>query len=183
MDTLKRFTIPVKGLNPGVHQYKFEVDRLFFSQFDGSPIEAGNFEVKLNLDKRPEMLVLDFDFSGKIATKCDRCLADIQLPLSGDNQTVVKFAEQESENDEVIVLPWDTPELNVASLIFENIVLALPLITVYDCEEDEEPPCDFEMLDYLDDEESLPATEDAGGEAQDGDSIWSELKKNFNNDN
>ncbi len=183
MDALKRFTIPVKGLKQGIHTFEFDLDRLFFSQFEGSPVEEGIFKVLLNLDKRPEMLVLDFNIEGKIATNCDRCLANIQLPIDTKDQTVVKYAEQPKDDDEVIYITWDTPELNVAAFIFENIVLNLPMITVYNCDEDEKPPCDYKMLDYLDNKESIPSSEDSGGEPESGNSIWSELKKNFNKDN
>lgn len=184
MDALKPFKIPIKGLKPGIHQYKFDVDRLFFSHFEGSPIEEGNIKVTLKIDKRPEMLVLDFDFEGKTATNCDRCLANIQLPIIGQHQMVVKFTEIEKEDDEeVIYLTWEAPELDVARFIYENIVLSLPMIKVYDCEEEENPPCNDEMLDYLNNDQSIPSSETTGEEPESGNSIWSELKKNFKSDN
>lgn len=179
MDALKQFTIPIKGLKPGVHPFEFKIDDAFFSHFEESPIKQGDIEVNLTIDKRPEMLVLDFGFEGKTPTSCDRCLADIQLPLSGNHQMVVKFSEETQEEEEIVYLPWDAPELNVASFIYENIVLSLPMIKVYDCDQDEAPPCDFKMLAFL-----QPAEEvEPEPEESDGNSIWSELKKNFNNDN
>ena len=183
MDALKRFTIPVKGLKQGIHSFEFDLDRLFFSQFEASPVEDGIFKVLLKIDKRPEMLVLDFNIEGKIATNCDRCSSNIQLPINTVDQTVVKYAEQRKEDDEIVYIPWETPELNVATYIFEHIVLALPMITVYACDEEENPPCDFEMLDYLDNDESTPSSEEPDDEPESGNPIWSELKKNFNNDN
>lgn len=184
MDTLKPFKIPIKGLKPGIHQYQFDVDRLFFSHFEKSPIEEGNIKVELKIDKRPEMLVLDFDFFGKTATSCDRCLANIQLPLTGKDQLVVKFSEIDKEDDEeVVYLPWETPELNVAPFIYENIVLSLPMIKVYDCETEAPQPCDKKMLEYLNNDQSIPSAEAQGEEPENSNSIWSELKKNFKSDN
>ena len=91
MDPLVTFTLPIKGLSHGVHSLTFDVSEDFFGQFEGSPIENGKFEVLLELDKRIDMLILDFNIRGKAFTQCDRCLADIKLPLSGENRLLVKF--------------------------------------------------------------------------------------------
>ncbi len=183
MDALKRFSIPLKGLNSGLHEFKFDLDASFFSQFEESPIIEGQFTVKLGLDKRPEMLVLDFDFSGTIPTNCDRCLEAIQLPVDGQHQMVVKYSDEERDQDEeIIYLPWETPELNVAPYVYENVILALPMIHTYDCQAQEPFPCNEEMLKILDGEtDPKPVEEDETD--QDDNPIWSELKKKFNRDN
>ncbi|MEO0775647.1 MAG: DUF177 domain-containing protein [Bacteroidota bacterium] len=182
MDALKRFSIPIKGLKSGLHEYHFDLDADFFSHFEGSPVSEGQFGVKIALDKRPEMLVLDLDFSGKIPTDCDRCLDAIQLPLSGTYQMVVKYSDLERDPDEeIIYLPWEAPELNVAQYLYENIILALPMIRTCD-ELGPDRSCNEDMLKYLDGDPSpSPVEEDEVGENEA--SIWSELKKKFNPEN
>ncbi len=174
MSVLKAYTIPLLGLKVGIHEYDFEVDSNFFAALEDSPIQEGNFKVKLYLDKRPdEMLVLIFSFQGKISTDCDRCLAEIQLPVEGEEQLVVKYADEPREEAEVIYLAKEAAELNVARFIYEYIVLSTPIIKVYDCQEEDPIPCDEEMLDKLDAINEAP--EQADDESEGG-SIWDALK-------
>lgn len=149
MKSLNHFTLPIMGLKMGVHQFDFQVDKEFFSQFDQKVIEDGKFDVKLYFDKRPDMIVLVFEFEGAVQTNCDRCLATINLPVKGNNQLLVKYAEEESEDDEIWYIPSGKSELNVAKPIFEFIILNLPIIKTYDCQSEEQAPCDEEMLRYL----------------------------------
>ncbi len=147
-----QYAIPVLGLKMGAQAFKFELEEDFFSQFEQSPIEQGKgFSITMELDKRHDMVVLQFDFSGTIKSACDRCLADIWLPVQGSEQLVVKYAEKENfDGDEVVFITLDTHELNVAKFIYEYICLSMPLVRIYDCRADEEDsPCDQAMLAFL----------------------------------
>ncbi len=171
MDALIQFSIPIKGLHPGLHRYNFQIEQSFFQAFEQSPLEAGDVQVSLELDKRTDMYELDFEFSGTVKTDCDRCLASINLPVSGKEKLLVKLSlESRVEEAEIIYISPDQPKLNVARYIYEFICLAMPLIKVYDCQEEEKPPCNDEMLDYL--EDSQP-----DGETTENNPIWDELKK------
>jgi len=176
MKSLNHFSIPIQGLKDGMHQFDFQVDRAFFANFENSQIEDGDFNVKLYFDKRPDMYVMTFSFEGNIQTACDRCLVDIKLPLKGDNQLMVKFAETRSEEAEIIYIPRGLNELNVAKYVYEFITLAVPILKVYDCENDESPPCNEEMLDYLDNNQQKQEDEDSSNP------IWDTLK-NLDNKN
>ncbi len=149
MKSLNHFTLPIMGLKMGMHQFDFQVDKEFFNHFDQEVIEDGKFDIKLYFDKRPDMIVLVFEFEGAVQTNCDRCLATINLPVKGNNQLLVKYAEEESEDDEIWYIPSGKSELNVAKPIFEFIILNLPIIKTYDCQSEEQAPCDEEMLRYL----------------------------------
>lgn len=153
MNTLLPFSIPVKGLRQGSHQFDFQIERGFFEAFEASPVGDGNIAVHLQFDKRPALFVLEFQFSGTVKTECDRCLAKIDLPIAGQERLLVKFSEEEtSEEADVVYISPDATELNVARFIYEFIVLAMPIVKTYDCSQDEHPPCDFEMLNYLEGE-------------------------------
>ena len=149
METLNQFTIPLEGLTDGMHQFDFQIDKGFFKHFEQSPIQDGNFDLKLFFDKRPDLLVFTFDFKGSFSTNCDRCLEAIQLPLNGDHQLIVKYAETPNDQAEVIFIERGTQELNVAKYAYEFICLTIPMTKVYDCEADEHPPCNLEILDQL----------------------------------
>ena len=173
MDALIQFSIPVKGLGNGIHEYRFHIDKSFFDQFEHSPIQDGSFEVNFIFDKRPEMFDLHFDFYGTAKAACDRCLAQVDLPVEGDNRLLVKFGEDIDEDADVIFVSPEISSLNVAKYIYEYICLAMPLINVFDCESLSEPPCDKKMLAFLELRENEEEDEDEDG------SIWDDLKNAF----
>ena len=155
MEPLIEFSLPVRGMRAGVHHYDFQVNAAFFKHFEHSLVEhGGEFEVKVDIDKRVDLMTCSIQFEGSMATTCDRCLADIHLPVSGFGDMIFKFVEgadgEEDENDESVVYisPYAS-KLNLAGYIHEFISLAVPISRVYDCEFDDPRPCDTEMLAFL----------------------------------
>lgn len=176
MKSLIPFSIPVSGLRDGTHGFNFEVDAAFFAAFSESPVQQGALQVHLDFDKRPGMFVLEFDISGRVVTPCDRCLETIQLPIEGRHRLLVKFSDEErpDEADVVYVSP-ELEKLNVAQYVYEFIILSLPMVKVYDCENDEDAVCNEDMLSYLEEDA------DSGSETiEEANPIWDELKKKLN---
>ena len=152
MQALRQFSIPIKGLKTGLHEFKFEIDQDFFKSFENSPVKSGLLNCVLAFDKKDDHILLNFETSGSVKTTCDRCTSQIDLPISSEYEIIVKYGEENNELEEVYYLEPDAHEINVASLIYEQIVLALPLIKVYDCEVDEPRPCNFDILSILSEE-------------------------------
>lgn len=177
MDALISYSLPVKGMGVGIHGFDFSIDHLFFEHFESSPIREADIDLHLDFDKRIDMYVLDFSFSGTVRTECDRCLAPINLPIESEQQLVVKFSHEpgDEEADIVYVSP-DIEQFKIAQYIYEYIVLSLPMIKVYDCEDEEPLPCDEEMLNRLE-------AEDENEEDTTPNPIWDELRKLTDNDN
>lgn len=169
MNPLVPFVIPIRGLFPGLHDYTFEIDASFFEQFENAPVQDGDVEVRLALNKQTDMYVLHFEFEGTVKTDCDRCLAPINLPIEGAERLLVKFSlEETSEEAEVIFIHPETPKLDVSKYVYEFISLAIPMIKTYDCQAEDERPCDDKMLGYL---------ETQNEEEQPDNPIWDALKK------
>lgn len=183
MNALLPFSIPVRGLRQGIHHYHFEVDGDFFAAFPDSPVTQGKVEVEVDLDKRPQLLVLDFSVSGTVRTECDRCLATIDLPISNEAQLLVKYSDlKESQEDDVIYISPEEPKLDLSQYVYEYILLAMPIIKVYDCREEPDPPCNEEMLGYLGRSEPVGQQDEA--EPDEGQpSIWDDLKRQLEKDN
>lgn len=178
MPNLKEFSIPIKGLKQEHYEFDFQLNSSFFSNFEESPVNESDISVYLELDKRTGIMELFFDIYGTVKTDCDRCLAPINLPIECQEHLVVKYSETEQEDtDEVIYIHPESSELNVARFIYEYICLAVPFTKVYDCENDEEPPCDFEMLKRIDGESNLTPNAEKEDEP---DSTLGDLLKNIN---
>lgn len=161
MDVFKIYSIPIQGLKIGIHRYEYTLDASFFKLFEDSPVTEGEVHFEVDLDKRPDMLILDFWLEGYVHAECDRCTAQIQLPIEDDRQLIVKYGETEGEeDDEVVFISRDASEFNLAKYLYEFLILALPMTNVYDCENDEEPPCNVEILKFLEKntDEDAPAS-------------------------
>jgi uncharacterized protein len=167
MDFLKQFAIPIKGLLDGCHQYEFLLDDEFFKHFEASPIERAHLVVKLDLDKQVELLVMGLNIKGYIPTACDRCLADIDLPIDKSYKVVVKRAEGISDDPDLVHLAPDAHELPIGELLYDYACLSVPLIKRFDCSGLTEPPCNQEVLKYIQKEEKTKEINP----------IWDELKK------
>lgn len=179
MDLLVSYSIPVRGLRAGTHEFAFRINREFFQAFEHSPVADGSIELTLRLDKRPDMYLLEFDFAGTLKTECDRCLASIDLPVRACERLIVKFSElEEVEEADVVYIHPEAQQLNVAKYIYEYVILAMPFVKVYDCENDPHRVCNEDMLRYLQHENgnssTLPAAEP---EETNWNPFWEELRK------
>ncbi len=179
MDYLERFTIPVKGMNNGVHEFRFDVDNEFFSYFENSLISQGNYEVKLICDKKERMFILNFEISGNYIAACDRCLAQIEIPSLIDYTFYLKYGLPEQVNgiqelDDIIYIDENEYKYNLANVIYQMIVVSMPYQNVYDCENDPKPKCDFKMLEKLENEEKTEVKNV-------NNPIWDKLKDFYKN--
>jgi uncharacterized metal-binding protein YceD (DUF177 family) len=167
MDPFVPYSIPIQGLKNGIHRFKYRIDQAFFRLFEDSPVEEGAVDFEVELDKRPGMFLLDFSLKGSIRAECDRCTASIDLPIEDERQLIVKYGETEGEEeDEVVFIHPETSSFNLAKYLYEFTVLAMPITNAYDCENDPEPPCNFEVLKFLENEASEGKTN----------SVWDALK-------
>ena len=177
MDNLKAYIIPVKGLKEGIRRFDYQIASTFFDLFEDSSIKKGKLSIKLLFDKRPNMIVMDFEVKGTIGSECDRCLEAIDLPLEGIQQLMVKFSEEErEEEDDIIYIHPESSHFNVAKYIYELIHLSQPLRSV-------KPECDEFPEDcptnYMNDlaEEFEEDSEEEEEDDPDSGSIWNELNK------
>lgn len=173
MDYFNQFDIPVKGMKKGVHEYSFDIDSEFFSKFKDSLISEGEYKVKLKCDKRDRFMILDFEISGTYKSVCDRCLARIDIPTLIDYTIYLKYKympESEEEDSDIVYINENDHSFNLADIIYQIITLSMPVQSTYDCKNDPNPKCDFEMLERLEKQEEHEKTN----------SVWDKLK-NINN--
>ena len=167
MNRFLPFDLPVFGLEPGIHRYQFELEDDFFAGFDASPIEKGKYVVALELDRRDNEFLLDFDIQGSFIGPCDRCLAEIDVPSSIRKMIWVKYGQNPGdgrEDEDLLYIEERQHIFNVAGLIHELIILSMPLVNRYDCENDPDPKCDFRVLEYLRQVSAEPETGENGTE-------------------
>jgi uncharacterized protein len=170
---LQQYHIPFTGLKFGKHQFDFEVDQAFFSEFEYSLVKNGNLKVGLELDKQETLLILQFDISGEIFLTCDKCLSDFPSDINIKERQIVKFSNDENledNTDEIIILSRNEHEIDVSGLIYEYINLAVPYVSRCDNEGNTQW-CDKEMIRKLEDLSIKTETTD------NVDPRWEALKK------
>ena len=132
-----------------MHHFTFNVYDDFFSHFIDSPIQKGKLKVGLDLDVRSNILVGDFFIDGCVRTPCDRCTADINLPIIAENQLVIKYGQTEELESEVMYISHDAHEISIAKPVYEFICLNIPIKRVYNCQDDDPRPCNEEALEKI----------------------------------
>lgn len=151
MKSLQQYSIPFTGLKLGIHQFEFQVDDAFFSEFEYSLVKSGKLKINIDLEKQETMLILHFRISGEMMLGCDVCLANYPYTVEIDERQIAKFsadADLEEDTEEIIVLTRNENEINVATLIYEYINLAVPYVNRCG-DEGNTKWCDQEMIEKL----------------------------------
>jgi len=122
------YNIPLKNLSPGVHTYEYELDRKFFEAIDGDEVRKGDVSVILNVRKTSSTFEFNFEIEGVIKVPCTRCLDDMDLGVDTKSRLIVKFgSEYSEESDEIVIIPEDEGEINIAWFLYEFIALTIPI--------------------------------------------------------
>ena len=126
------YSIQFTGLKLGNHQFRFELGETFFEHFEFSEINKSKVEIEVDLQKKNNMLVLDFRIDGKAEVLCDRCQEDVEIELSHEDRLFVKFGDQTSDTDgEILVLGPQEFEVDLTQFLYEFSHLALPAKRVH----------------------------------------------------
>lgn len=150
------FLIPVSGLALGSHSYQFEINDGFFAEREYSEIQQGKVDVKLDIDRQETLMVLHFSIEGTVRVACDRCADEFDLPIRDERDFFLKLGtENAQESDDVEVISAEQADYDVSSLVYEFIILAIPMHRVHS-----EGQCNPEVMAMLTTEEPVEETKE-----------------------
>lgn len=173
-DVLSTYTIHFKGLKVGKHTFNFEINDKFFDLFEESEIKKGNLLAQVHLDKHTQMLDLKVSMKGEVEVVCDRCLENFNLPIEFDGVLFIKFGEgQPDTGEEIVFLPTEESELNLAQYLYESISLSIPYSRYHGVNNTDEKACNKEMLKKL---KKLSVTTSKKDKSKENDPRWDKLK-------
>ena len=177
MDALAPYRIPAAILKKDSAEFSWDLDRRFLALFDDKQNDlAGQFTIDLVLNREGGVASLNFTVTGQVETICERCMADIQMPVSGDFELLVNFGDPEDSTDEVLFIHHDTQKLDLGKHMYDFILLSIPISQrIPDCESLSEPPCDPSVLNYLMEKNDDHPHDDEKK------SIWDDLKNVMDN--
>ncbi|GGF20322.1 YceD family protein [Echinicola rosea] len=136
----RAFDIDIIKLNEGTHEFSLDVGDEFFEQIKGNDlVKKGNLQVTLLLRKEVNLLEATFKIDGTVELTCDRSLEKYDQALHTVEKIIYKYGPEEQEiNEEIFMITRDTPKINVAQLIYEFVILALPIKKIHPDYRDEE---------------------------------------------
>lgn len=175
MEELKEFTISFSGLKIGEHRFEFEIKKPFFDHFGYEDFHEATVDVEVILEKKTNFLEFTLKIKGIVLVACDVTNELFNQPVSDTYKFVVKFGDTYNDEDEdILIIPHGSFEVNIQQPIYESIVLAVPLKRVHPGVAD--GTLKSEILDKL--EELRPQySEEEQPEADETDPRWDELKK------
>ncbi|OOG68154.1 DUF177 domain-containing protein [Flavobacterium sp. A45] len=132
MSKTKEYVIPFVGLKLGKHKFEYQINNAFFEIFDYNEFQNSDIKVNVVLDKKSNLLEIDFKHKGIINVPCDLTSEDFDLPVKGKLKLIVRFGETfNNDNEELLILPFGEFEIDIAQYIYEMIVLSIPLRRVH----------------------------------------------------
>lgn len=151
MRGLEHFSLQLKSLKNGTHHYQYQLDRSFFDLMKSQTIRDANYQIDIDLERENKNIDITIEANGHIKTVCDRCTADILLPVTFTAKVYAQISDNPSEADlETYYFEEKETTLDLAPIVYNEVSLHLPLVNIYDCDDEDPLPCDIETLDRLD---------------------------------
>ena len=172
MKAFKDYMIPFIGLKEGTHQFEYEVSNDFMALFDFEEYNSSAVKVELEFIKKSTFFELRFKIKGTVNVNCDVTTEPFDLPIDDELFMVVKFGDEfNNENEEVLIIPHGSYEINVSQYMYECIVMAVPSKRVHPGVEDGTLKSD--ILEHL---ETLAPSQNKSKSEEEIDPRWNKLK-------
>ena len=178
MKKINEYDVNLVNLKDKIHEYDFDINDDFFALFEQNLVNGGSLKAHVVLDKSSLLLNFEFFIKGTVNLTCDRSLEYFDYPVDIKENLLVKYGDQEMELDEnVLQIPQNTQNLNIAQHLFDYIGLAIPMKKLHPR---------FEVDDNTDDDILIYSTaknsvgeDDENTPEESGDSRW-DILRNLN---
>lgn len=129
MDRLRNYDIVFSGLKNGKHQFQFEIDKEFFQLFETEQeFTEPKIVVDVFMEKHTTFLEFLVQTEGEINLICDISNDNFDYPIKNELEVLVKLGEEYDDSDvDVITISNKDHAFNIAQLIYENVILAVPM--------------------------------------------------------
>lgn len=121
------FKLMLKSLPLGKHTFEYHLDKAFFQNMDNTDVRDADANVVLDVNHRAECYELHFHLTGMLTLLCDRCLDELPIDVDTTYDLTVKYGpDYNDDSDTLLVIPESDNYLNVAYMIYDTAVLAIP---------------------------------------------------------
>ena len=131
MCNIKSFKIDLKALPQGVTNLEFKLDDEYFQAIDAPDIQRGELQSSLSINRTDDFFELNFHTEGVVHIPCDICLDDMDQSIETDDRLMVKFGDDYSEEDDLVIVAENEGMLDISWFIYEFIDLNIPIKHVH----------------------------------------------------
>lgn len=154
------FTVLLNGLAQGQNDFEARADKKFFESFENSEILDADLDVSVSVVKSGRFIGVDCGIEGSVTVTCDRCLGELDYPVSTGFSLSVKFGAEPSEETaetedgrEIVWLPESDAVLDLRQIVYDYVCLSLPVQRVH--EDGECDPSVTKFLSFEDDTKNI----------------------------
>ncbi|MCZ2083216.1 MULTISPECIES: DUF177 domain-containing protein [unclassified Kaistella] len=129
MDKFRNYEIVFSGLKNGKHEFRFEIDKKFFQLFDTEQeFTEPKIVADILMDKHTTFLEFWIKTSGTVSLVCDITNKNFEYPIEHEIEVLVNFGEEfDDSNVDVITIPRTDHAFNASQLIYEDVMLSIPM--------------------------------------------------------
>ena len=132
MGKFDSYNIQLKTMEIGESVVEYHLGNDFFEAIGEEAIQKGNITAKISIVKNTKQSELNFELNGKVVVLCDRCLEEMDQPISTDGHLIVKMGKEfKDDGDDVVVVPEEQGVINVSWFMYEFVELAIPIKHVH----------------------------------------------------
>ena len=164
MGATDKYYVELRNMRAEKADYRFLLDDAFFTAMGGQEVHGGNIDVALTVRKLADVYELTFKAEGRARVTCDRCLDEMQLPITAtETLTATYDGQTQRDDDDMVVVPAEDDGIDVGWYMYEVVALAVPIQHVHPegecneqmsrklnqllCNKDDEAPDDNENKD------------------------------------
>lgn len=157
---LSKYDILIHGLEDKTHEYEFEGGDAFFKEFEQDIVEGGSFKVKVILEKNATLIRLNLDIISQLRLQCDRSLDTFEETFNSHEMHIFKFGSAAAEvSEDMEIIPFGTHKINIANLLFDYILLQVPMKKLHPRFREEDTPEEGTMVykdpDFAEEKEEI----------------------------
>lgn len=131
MGRFDKYNVDLKGMKASSLDMEFDLDNAFFADIDGEEFQKGTVKAKVTVKKGRDIFDFSFALTGTVVVPCDRCLDDLEIEVDTVNTLRVKLGDSYADEGDIVIIPEQEGDLNIAWYLYEFIVLALPMKRVH----------------------------------------------------
>lgn len=132
MGKFTEYKLPLKSLPEGSHEFSYRLGKTFFTNMENTDVHDADLLVTLQVTHKADLYDLDFHIEGTVTLICDRCLDNLEIPVDTSYRIGVRYGDDyDDSSDDLLIIPMSDNYLNVAYMIYDTAVLAIPMRHVH----------------------------------------------------
>ena len=140
----KDYQIDILNLKNGTYNYNFNIKDEFFEFFDNSIVNKARLEIEAVLEKSERLIRVIFILNGTVKLVCDRSLKEFDHSMDGKFEHLFKYSEYgEDDTEDITHISPNTESVDLGQLIYEYIVVGIPMKKIHPDHRNEEDSNDF----------------------------------------